>query len=257
PTPDSAPTVAVVAEKIDTTPAGNNSVAVPASALAPPMNLLEKQSRGTQIDFHPSPVMPKDELLNDAHLLLESGDNQAALGLYNQVLAQAPTSRAALSGKMYALQRTGQYEDAVVIGHKLLQLDPQDQNTRANLIAALSQSYAQSSMIELQQMVDANPDNATVRVALAHLLMRRGYVDQAFTQLSRAVQIVPGNLSYQLDLAILYDQAGHHIEALQLYRAVTLKAQEDDNQALKISTAALRQRMQYLETVIAANTTAP
>ncbi len=237
PVPDGDPAVAVVAEKINDLPVITN--------------VSHENPIAHSVVFHHVPALTEEQLLNDAHLLLESGEDQAALGLYNRVLAHDKNSPAALAGKMYSLQRTGQYEDAIEVGHRLLQIDPENADAHANLVTALGQSQLPAAMTELQHIVETNPNDAHARAALARLLVRRGYFEQAFAQLSRAAKLAPDNIFFRLDLAILYDRANHTADAINLYRQVIRAvADQDEPQRLPLSPVAIRQRVEYLEAML-------
>jgi thioredoxin-like negative regulator of GroEL len=237
PAPDSSPAIGVVSQQINDLPALHE--------------VAHEGHKGHAVMLHPGPTLTEDQLLNNAHLLLESGDDAAALDFYNRILAFDKTSRPALEGKMYALQKTGDYEGAVDVGHLLLKIEPEDVALRANLIAALGQSAAPASLTELKHMVEVTPNDAPTHVALARLLIRRGYYEQAAKELQRATQIAPNNLGYRLDIAILYDKAGHAADAVTLYQQVMRAAadQEEDGH-LPLSTTAIRQRIAYLNASI-------
>jgi tetratricopeptide (TPR) repeat protein len=232
---DSDPAIEVVAEKISDLPA---------------LHDVTSQKNPVQtVTFHPGQAVTEDQILSDAHALLMSGDDPAALALYGQVLKRDKTSRAALEGKMFVLQRMGQGAQAVEVGHRLIEIDPDNATAQANLVTALGQSALPASMKELEKRVAANPGDAPAQVALAKLLAHRGYFDKAFAHLNSAIKSAPNNISYRLALAVLYDSAGYPNDAVLLYRQVLRAAMnEDDPSQLPLSLNAVRQRMTYLET---------
>lgn len=234
PVPNSDPTIAVVSEKITDAPA----------ALA--------SQKAAEVAFETAATRSNESLLEDAHLLLEAGDDQGALSLYDQVLASDKQNRPALAGKVFVAQRSNQYEVAVDAARQLLRLDPRDSTARTNFITVLGKSPKPSAMAELQRMVDARPNDARARVALSQLLLRRGYFEQAHSEIGRAIQIEPDNLYYKLHLAILYDRAEQGERALPLYQQV-LRSYAQDGRPLPSSLTPVRQRVDYLRAAVAAN----
>lgn len=235
PAPDSDPTIAVVAEKIDDAP-----------VLLKTKTNVNAQRASSAVTFHSE--QGATELLDDAHAFVASGNNQAALALYDRVLQGDKNNHAALEGKMFVLQHMGQSEQAVEAGHRLLQADPENATAKSNLVSALGQSYLPASMTELEQQVTASPDNAPAQAALAKLLARRGYYEQSYAHLNKAIELAPTNITYRLDLAVLYDRAGYQRDALSLYRQVLRAAMnEDDPAQLPLPLGSVRQRLAYLE----------
>lgn len=200
PAPNIDPAIDVISKKIADTPA-----ALPSLNENPPKSTFESV-----------PARSNESLLEDAYLLLESGDNQGALDLYDEVLVRDKYNRIALTGKVYVAQRAGQHEVAVGAARQLVRLDPRDTAARANFVTALGNSHLPSAMTELQNMVDARPNDASARAALAKLLLRRGYFEQAYQELGEAIRIEPDNLAHKLNLAILYDRAEQGARAAAL-----------------------------------------
>ncbi len=244
PAPESAPAINVVAQDLSDLPALHEVKHESVSA----------QSSIQNVRFHAERALTAEQLLAEAHRLLVAGDDQAALALYDQVLKRDKNNNTALEGKMFALQHTGQAEQAVEIGHRLVQLDPDNNALRANLVTALGQSFLPAAMTELEQKVAANPHDAAAQAALAKLEARRGYYEKAYNHLNNAIKIQPDNILYRLDLAVLYDRAGYRADAATLYRQVLRAAMnEDDPTHLSISLPTIRQRLAYLEMSVASD----
>lgn len=240
PAPQSDPRVAVVVEEIRP-----DIIGLPTKHNAKHENILPR------VQFNSRQPMTIDELLTTAHDLLMQGEDVEALGLYDQVLKRDKNNRSALQAKMYVLQHKGDSEQAVDIGRRLVQLDPDNTQARANLVAALGRSYKATAMTELEQHVAAKPKDAAALAALAKLESRRGYFDKAYNHLKRAVEVAPQNLGYRLDLAILYDRAGYGADALTLYRHVLRAAlNEDAATRSAFPTESVRQRVAYLEHIV-------
>ncbi|MDX2028080.1 MAG: tetratricopeptide repeat protein, partial [Alphaproteobacteria bacterium] len=78
-------------------------------------------------------------------------------------------------------------------------------------------------------------------------LAQEGRAAEAIASFDRAIREAPDNLSYRLNLAILYDREGHYPEALALYREVlTAWESTDDLSAMPPSLPAILRRAEYL-----------
>jgi len=150
-------------------------------------------------------------LLARAYDDVRQGDYEAAVANYDQVLSSDNRNHDALTGKIYALAQSGAYDEAAVVGRHLLKLYPHDDVAAANL---------------------------------AHILAQQQRNEEAIAYMDRAARAVPENINHRLDLAALYDRAGHKAEALTLYRQVLAAAERDDVAALPL--AQIRQRAAYL-----------
>ncbi len=190
-----------------------------------------------------------DHRLDEAQALLNAGDDNGALTMYDQILTQDKTDRAALIGKAFVLQITGQYEAAVTVNRRLLTLDPHDDTALMNLIAVLGAWGTPQALAELKRMTEIRPGFAPAQEALAEALATQGDMGIAISPAHKAAQMQPNNILYRLDLAIMYDRAGRRAEAAGLYRQVLRAYDMMDARAtaLPASLADIRQRADYLE----------
>jgi tetratricopeptide (TPR) repeat protein len=196
------------------------------------------------------PEMSEEQILDDAHTLFEGGDSKGALAAYDEALARDAINQAAMAGKAFVLARTRQFEASVAISHRLLKLYPHDNAARLNLIITLGRWSSPKAVEELQQIIAVNPENATAHMALGKQYERQGDFQHAIVELDTAAHQAPADLSYRLDLAILYDHAGYASQAVTLYRQV-LQANAENRMATSVPIAAdaLEQRIEYLESL--------
>jgi Tfp pilus assembly protein PilF len=201
-----------------------------------------------------APVETFERLIKRAQNALTSGDNETALALYKIVLDADADNAAALTGVAYIYQASGSYDQAADAERRLLAIDPADIGARTGLALALGHATTPTVRKELEALAEANPASAPMQVALARYLAHHEDVRGAFDHLARAIELEPGNLSYRLDLAVLYDRAGQTGQALSLYRQVLEAApgglahvswSENAPQA-QLPLNAIRARMAYL-----------
>ena len=216
------------------------AVAVPAETPAAP---APGESDAAQISVSGAQTN-SDQMLDDARVLFDSGDSKGALAAYDRVLATDKTNQTALAGQAYILAKTGQFEASVAASHRLLKLYPQDTAARLNLVITLGRWPSPKAVAELRDVIAANPENATAHMALGKQYERQGDFHNAIVELDTAAHQAPNDLSYRLDLAILYDHAGYAPQAVELYKQVL-----QSGTSLPISSQTLEQRVEYLESL--------
>lgn len=109
-----------------------------------------------------------------------------AIYLYEKILKNEPTSTIAMEGKALALSQRGQVED----------------------------------LSELNEMIETKPDLPNLHVAKARFLASAGRLPEAVESWSKAVSLSPDTRDYRLGLAILYDQMGEEVKAIQQYTSI-------------------------------------
>lgn len=208
-------------------PAKLTDIILPASSLSPEIPLVDDRDVNIvaskigdlpALNGNASVQIASDEndnheLLSRAHALLTAQNYDAALDLYNQVLATDQHNHDALSGKSFVLAASGADEEAIEALRFLLTIYPHDDVAEANL---------------------------------AHMLTKTGQNEEAITLLDRAAHDATDNLTYRLELAESYDRNDHRAEALMLYRQVVDASEREESIDLPLAT--IRQRINYLET---------
>lgn len=248
PDPEAAdPTLAGDQAKVTT----KDDVAAIAAAINDTPALADSAKPKIEVRNIDAPII--GHMIEEARISLEAGDNEGAMAIYNRILTHQHNNRAALAGQAFAAQRAGDYETAVKADHHLLALDQGNEDARINLVAALSAWDAAPALKELQHLVQAHPDFAPGHVALAQRLAGDGKVLLALPHMEHAVELEPENVTYKLDLAVTYDKLGHSGEAVELYREVlkVWEALDGRTPVLPVSRASIRQRVGYLEKLMA------
>ncbi|HUY69193.1 MAG TPA: hypothetical protein VMV79_07820 [Alphaproteobacteria bacterium] len=211
--------------------------------------------RGARITVENAGDAAAARLLEDARTLLQSGDNRAAVVLYDYVLAHDQTTRAALAGKAYALAGEGDDAAAAAADRRRLAMAPADQAARADLAVHLGAWGSSEAQRELTRMANAQPGFAPAEDALARLLTRKNDTNDALIYAQRAAADAPGDPVYRLDDAVLLDRLGRGGQAIAAYRQVLSAAaayKDGAAGALPFSPVAIRQRLAYLDATAAA-----
>ena len=96
------------------------------------------------------------------------------------------------------------------------------------------------------QTVSRRTESLVASVAQHHqaISAHQSQLLNAIVELDTAAHQAPNDLSYRLDLAILYDHAGYAPQAVELYKQVL-----QSGTSLPISSQTLEQRVEYLESL--------
>jgi tetratricopeptide (TPR) repeat protein len=239
-TPEDAkpdPAIAVIVDKIKDT-------AVTADA--------PRQNDSPRINVHNAQTPAINNLLDKAQAKLDADDGEGARAIYDRIIARDSTNRAALAGKAKLLESAGQFEAAAAAYRRLLALNPKDETARVSLVSVLGAWGAPAASDELQRIVGMRPGFAPAQAALAEALVGQDNALAALPHAWRASQIEPENILYRLNLAIAYDRLGRSSDAIGFYREVikAYDAADDRTPALPVSLPEIRQRVNYLETMM-------
>jgi tetratricopeptide (TPR) repeat protein len=148
---------------------------------------------------------------NLGNALLEKGDLDGAIALYQQALAINPDVAPAHKNLGDALLRTGQPDQGIVQLRKALQLNPSFAEARADLTKALKDSgkfdeavsdynlgnisfqkgQLDDAIAHYNRALDINPDFAEAHDNLGSALMRKGRPDEAIHQFQEALRANP------------------------------------------------------------------
>ncbi|MEW6188007.1 MAG: tetratricopeptide repeat protein [Thermodesulfobacteriota bacterium] len=186
--------------------------------------------------------------------LVQQGDIEQALSIYNRILSQNPTDIETLQVIGQICLSLEKFEDAAVFFNKVLDLEPWNQTAWKALEAltppvsegsALPQSESPAPSFEhieeclkmgdiegalegLETMVRASPDNARAFNDLGVLHFQQGNKAKSLYYYQKAVELDPHNPSYQKNLAdFLLIELDQTEEALKLYIEVLKKHPED------------------------------
>jgi tetratricopeptide (TPR) repeat protein len=147
--------------------------------------------------------------------------------------------------------RSGQYDAAQRQLEALLAISNKDDKSNGNafmLIAGLlgRQQDKQAALEVMQRLVNSRPDDPNALLALSHLAVRAGVLDQAEQAIKRVVELQPDRVDANIQLARILSMRGKSAESLKLLetnvtkfpkntglRTVYARALEDDKQSEK------------------------
>ncbi|MGE4352001.1 MAG: tetratricopeptide repeat protein [Bdellovibrionales bacterium] len=140
---------------------------------------------GTTIEVLPATMFSSLSAdLAQGHAALNDRDWPTAAAIYAEILRRDPDNKAALAGRVYAL-------------------DQADGPDSADQLEKMSRTY---------------PAYAAVYAAVARAASRHGDFQKALLSWKRAQRLTPSNQEYRLGVAVSHDRLGHAAQALRLYR---------------------------------------
>jgi tetratricopeptide (TPR) repeat protein len=193
-----------------------------------------------------------------------NGDLSESLAQYKEGMAADPKQKATYQKRMIeVLMRQNRRSEAADVNAAILKDNPKDSDARglqASLL--LDRGEVQKAISELQAVVNANSDNFVARYNLGRAHIARGEWEQARQQFAEAIRLRPDYLSARLALAELQVMRGQFDEALKSVAGI-LQIDKKNGPARMIQAAALMGEKRYgdarqlLEEVRKANPNAP
>ena len=180
---------------------------------------------------------------------LRSGDLAEALNQYKEGMAADPKQKSSYQKRMIeVLMRQNRRSEAADIDAAILKDNPKDSDARglqASLL--LDRGEVQKAISELQAVVSASPDNFVARYNLGRAHLARGERQQARQQFTEAVRLRPDYLPARLALAQLQVMLGEFEPALKSVGDI-LQIDKKNLPARMIEAAALLGQNRYAET---------
>jgi tetratricopeptide (TPR) repeat protein len=215
------------------------------------------QIKGRAKEFDRAYVMVGD-------FYLRNGDLAEALKQYQEGMAADPKQKATYQKRMIeVLMRQNKRPEAADIAAAILKDNPKDIDARglqASLL--LDRGEVQKAISELQAVVNAAPDNFVARYSLGRAHVARGEWEQARQQFAEAIRLRPDYLPARLSLAQLQVMRSDFDSALKSVNEI-LQIDRKNGPARMVEVEALMGEKKYadarhlLEDIQKANPNAP
>lgn len=153
-----------------------------------------------------------------------AGDFTAARQQYDAALLQDPNNRDALLGSAAVAIRERNGRQAAANYVRLLELDPNDPEALAGLVALRPGDIEQAES-RLKAILQHAPDSGPVQFALGNLYARQGRWPEAQQSYFRAFTAAPTNPDYAFNLAVGLDRLNQSRLALSYYQRALALAQ--------------------------------
>jgi tetratricopeptide (TPR) repeat protein len=155
-----------------------------------------------------------------AHLLDEMGRTDEGLAVFADLSARRPADARHLRCYAGCLGDNGRrgaaevLQRAVSAGREAIRLDPDDQQARYSLGAALFElEKLDEAIAELRAVIRLNPENAKAHNALGRCLANQGKLDEALAECQESIRLKPDEAVFYPNLALALSLQGKGNEA--------------------------------------------
>ena len=203
----------------------------------------QHESLGVKVE-NKNPKLNIDYELEKAYNALNSGQSEAAMGTYQNILENAPNNTQAIFGLATLYHRARQFDKARPLYGRLLTIDPQHRDGFNNFLVLLADEAPLEALSELEKLEDQNPGFSTIPAQIAVIYQKMGNSDKAIGKMFRAVSLAPENLTYRYNLAIMLDKQKNYDEAAKLYRQLIEASERGEKIPGNISN--IQQRLTFI-----------
>lgn len=175
------------------------------------------ESLGVKIEMK-TPKINLNYELEKAYNAINSGQNEAAIETYKNILTNTPDNTQALFGLATLYHRARQLDKARPLYSRLLTISPQHRDGFNNFLVLLADEAPHEALAEMEKLEAKNPGFSTIPAQMAIIYQKLGEPDKATEKMFRAVALAPENLTYRYNLAIMLDKQKKYDEAAKLYR---------------------------------------
>ena len=185
-----------------------------------------------------------DYELEKAYNATVSGQSEAAMGTYQNILDNAPNNTQALFGLATLYHRARQFDKARPLYGRLLTIAPQHRDGFNNFLVLLADEAPREALVELERLEEKNPGFSTIPAQIAVIYQKLGESDKAIGKMFRAVALAPENLTYRYNLAIMLDKQKNYDEAAKLYRQLVEASERGEK--IPGNIANIQQRLTFI-----------
>jgi Flp pilus assembly protein TadD len=210
---------------------GNSSPAIPidnATDANRAVNIPEFMNVGPEgLDRIDAPATDFYKEFNTAADLSEKHQFEQAVPVWKKAVELNPDDPRAHNNLGAALVETGHPEDALAEYHRSLELNDQSSQAHNNLGSLMAQQgRMDEAMAEFQKAVELNPDNGRAHCNLGAALSEKGRTEEALDHLRKGVSLEPKFADGQNNLGAALARAGALDEAVEhIARAVEMAPQ--------------------------------
>jgi tetratricopeptide (TPR) repeat protein len=155
--------------------------------------------------------------LNDAYTAYKDQNIEASLEMYKKANSLDPKNIDALFGMGVCYQLLGQSDEATSMYIKILEIKPDDEAAKNNLLILVSGNSVQSAIKELKKMNEKKPNNPFILAQLGTMYSYINEHNDAIFYLGKAIENEPSNPFYTYNMAITFDQMKRSKEAYTYY----------------------------------------
>ncbi|MEG4208026.1 tetratricopeptide repeat protein [Microcoleus sp. Pol7_A1] len=159
-----------------------------------------------------------EDLLRQAEHLMETGDKEEAIALYEQIISLDPNCVQARINFGFLKQEKGELDAAIPHYREALAIDPNIPQTAYNLAKIFEeQGQVEEAIAHYEQALVAEPNFVPALINLAVALQEKGELVRAIELYRRALEIHPHSWEAYNNLATVLQEQGNLEDALEYY----------------------------------------
>jgi len=180
--------------------------------------------------------------LKQGRSALMNNNDMAALQMFNEMQQDFPRDNRVSMGRALAMQKLGQYDQALGAYEEILEKDPKNLEALTNMLGILKQQNPSLALEKLGELREAYPFNADIAAQLGVAYASMQSYAEALKYFDIADALKPGNGYVMYNRAVALDRMGQEEKAAAVYRLIVRLAAEG---ALKepVPVEVIRQRL--------------
>ncbi|QOD37851.1 tetratricopeptide repeat protein [Candidatus Wolbachia massiliensis] len=202
-------------------------------------NIKIAQNSGKNFSTH--------SILKRAKDSFESGDNEAAISLLNQVVTQIPYHKNALIGLGNIYYANKEYKKAVEIYTRLLKEYPSNFYILENFLTIISQYNLDLALNEMLKLHDMHKNCAPLLANLGLIYMKKEDYTKAKEYMITAISLDQNNVFYIYNLAVILDKLSDFKNAATFYLKLLNMAASSKNAREKIPIHKVEARLKFIK----------
>jgi tetratricopeptide (TPR) repeat protein len=167
-----------------------------------------------------------DSRLKTARSALIQNRDMAALQLFGELHQDYPRDTRVGMGRALAMQKLGQYDQALTAYEEVLGNDPKNLEALTNMLGILKLQNPSLALEKLMELREAYPFNADIAAQLGVSYAGMQSYAEALKYFDVADALRPGNGYVMYNRAVLHDRMGNEEKAAALYRQIVRMASE-------------------------------
>ncbi|QJT94360.1 tetratricopeptide repeat protein [Wolbachia endosymbiont of Diaphorina citri] len=172
-------------------------------------NIKISQNSGKNLDIY--------SILKKAKDSFESGDNETATSLLNQIIAKFPYHESALIGLGNIYYANKEIKKAIEIYTKLLKEYSNNPYIFKNFLTIISQYDPDLALSEMLKLYDIHKNYAPLSANLGLTYMKKGDYVKAREYMTEAISLDQNNIFYIYNLAVILDKLSDFKNATAFY----------------------------------------
>ncbi len=191
-------------------------------------------------DATPAAKQDADELYRAAATRQQQGNADGAMESIRAALRSNPERAEYHVAHAQLLADAGKAEDALAAAERALKLEPGSADVHAAISAIYHPWREELAEQAARRAIELDPDSAVGHANLAAALWGQGRLEEAVGHGEASLRLLPSQLNYRMNLALILKDLGRLDEAREHYRALSMQAFDGAGMCINMGTLVLQ-----------------